>query len=108
MEYAELQKMTVKKLREEAAKVEGVTGASGMKKDELVEALANALGIEKPKKEKKVAVKSKVRTKENVKTDIKKYKDLRAKALESHDSKQLKIVRYHIKRLKRELRRLAV
>jgi hypothetical protein len=105
MEYKDLQKMTVKKLREEAQEKTQITGTSGMKKDELVDALAEALGIEKPKKEKKVAA---ARSKDVVKGEIKKYKDLRAKALEGNDKKQLKVVRFHIKRLKRELRRIAV
>lgn len=101
MDYNELNKMTVKALREEAGKNEEITGASGMKKDELVDALCKAMGIEKPKKEKKaVAERSKV----DVKKELKKHKELRLKALESNDKKELKKARFHIKRLKREIR----
>lgn len=105
MEYKDLQKMTVKKLREEAAKHEGITGLSGMKKDELVEALSAALGIEKPKKETKA--KGAKKSKSEIKTEIKKLKEDRAKAIESKDAKQLKIARFHIKKLKRELGRIS-
>ena len=107
MEYKDLQKMTVKSLREEAAKHEGMTGVTGMKKDELVTALAEVMGIEKPKKSAaaKVAVKAK-KNKADLKAEIKKLKDDRAKAIDSKDAKQLKIARFHIKRVKRELRRM--
>ncbi|MFC1856361.1 hypothetical protein ACFL2A_07490 [Thermodesulfobacteriota bacterium] len=106
MDYKEIAKMTVKQLREEAKAHTEITGTTGMKKDELVVALCGALKIEVPKKEDKA--KSKERTKGAVRGDIKKMKDLRTKALESKDKKELKRARYHLKRLKRELRVLSV
>ena len=59
MEEKDLTKMTVTKLREEAKKYTSIHGVSGMKKEELITAIADARGepIEikkkKPKKKKK-------------------------------------------------------
>jgi hypothetical protein len=103
MEYKDLQKMTVKKLREEASKLPDIAGITGMKKAELIEALCEILKIEKPTKVVKKVAK---RTKDVIKSEIKKFKESRVKILESNDKKELKKVRFHIKRLKRELRRI--
>ena len=109
MEYAELQKMTVKALREEAQAHSDLTGVTGMKKDELVDALAAAKGIEKPKKAAKAKPKATgKKTKADLKAEIKKLKDDRAKAIENKDGKQLKRTRFHIKRIKREMKRISV
>ena len=103
MEYKDLQKLTVKKLKELAADKTEISGVSGMKKGELIDALCQELNIEKPHKEKVVAH---ARTKDEIKADIKKFKDQRIKALETKDSILLKKSRFHIKRLKRELRKV--
>ena len=46
MELKDIQKMTVKKLREEAYKHKTISGIVGMKKNELVDALIKEFGIE--------------------------------------------------------------
>ena len=46
MELRDLQKMTVVKLREEALNMGGFSGVHGMKKQELIEALAAKFGID--------------------------------------------------------------
>ena len=46
MTLQELQKMTVVKLRQEAMQRGGISGVSGMSKAELVEAMAELLGID--------------------------------------------------------------
>jgi RAB protein geranylgeranyltransferase component A len=43
MNYQDLEKMTVVKLREEASKLEDVKGVSGMKKEELIHLLCEKL-----------------------------------------------------------------
>ena len=48
MDWHELQKKKVDELRTMATEKAGVTGASGLHKDELVEIVAKALGIDKP------------------------------------------------------------
>ncbi len=103
MELKDLQKMTVKKLKEEGLKHSQLSGVHSMKKDELVSALAEVLGIELSEDETKARFAA---SKLKLKDEIKKFKDLRNKALESKDKVQLKKARYHIKKLKRELRKI--
>ena len=47
MDLKELEKMTVVKLREEAAKYEDVKGAIGMSKEQLIDLLCGKLGIDR-------------------------------------------------------------
>ena len=58
MDYNALEQMTVNNLREEAKKHD-IKGITGMKKDELVHAIADKLGLsapaQKPKKAKKAS-----------------------------------------------------
>jgi Rho termination factor, N-terminal domain len=51
VDFKELERMKVDQLREEASKLEGVEGVSGMKKQELIDLLSEKLGIERPKAE---------------------------------------------------------
>lgn len=103
-----LDKMTVKELREVAAEIPEITGAHGMKKEELLGAIKAAKGIEdeKPPVEKKpkgagdgeeMAVKKK----------IKAFKADRMGALSAGDKKAAKILRRRINRLKKKSRRAA-
>lgn len=104
----ELRKMTVLKLREEALKYPDLTGVHGMKKEELVEALANILGLpEEERVHKRHKIKKQV-TKNDIKKEIKALKQKREEAIQAKDGKSLKIVRKRIKRAKRTLRELAV
>ncbi len=48
MEWKDLEKMTVLKLREEALKFPQIEGVHGKNKEQLMDEIAKALGIEKP------------------------------------------------------------
>ena len=96
-----LDKMTATELREVAKGIPGITGASGMKKDELLSAIKKARGIEE-----EVVTKRDGAVKE-LKSAIKELKKKRAEALESGDSKNAKIYKRRISRLKKRTRRSA-
>ncbi len=98
MDYHELQKSTVVKLREMAQEYEDITGAVGKTKEELVDILADKLGIEKPHLE-IVGI-----NKAKVKSQIKALKVERDKALEAKDQAELKRVRRKIHKLRHKLR----
>jgi hypothetical protein len=102
MELKDLEKMTVTKLREEAHKFEDVKGASGMKKDQLIDLLCEKLDIHRPKTKivgiDKPALKARLR-------------DLKAKRLQAeadHDHEALAEIRRRIKTYKRSIRRHTV
>lgn len=103
-----LDKMTVKELREVAADIPEITGVSGMKKDELLEAIKKAKGIEdeKPKAEKKPK-KSGGEKEMSVKEKIHFFKAKRTDALTTGDKKAAKILRRRINRLKKKSRKAA-
>ena len=101
MDWHELEKMKVTDLREMAKEKLEITGVSGLHKDELVEKLAHALGIEKPHK---VAVGG---DKTKIKQQIRALKAQRAEALSAHDKEALHTTRHEIHKLKRKLRKMA-
>ncbi|MBI3449248.1 MAG: Rho termination factor N-terminal domain-containing protein [Acidobacteria bacterium] len=100
MELKELEKKTVVELREMARTYEDITGAIGMKKEQLVEILCKKLGIEKkhapPKGIGRKALKERVRA----------LKAKRDAALSAHDAKALKRARTLMRRTKHHLRDL--
>ncbi|HXZ44426.1 MAG TPA: Rho termination factor N-terminal domain-containing protein [archaeon] len=104
---AELERLTTPKLREFALeKYPNVTGVSGMKKEELVEAIIAEevrLGL-RPKEEKRQATADMgvVQLKASIRT-LKKARDT---ALQGKDRAGLSAARVQIKRMKRRLRRL--
>jgi len=107
MEEKDLTKMTVTKLREEAKKYTSIHGVHVMKKQELIEAIAEARGepIEikkKPKKKKK-----KVINIAEIKKQIKELKVKRGEAREAKDYPLVDRLRKRIKRLKRQTRKFA-
>lgn len=107
MERADAEKLTATKLREYALeKHPGIEGVSGMKKEELIEAiLAEEVkaGL-RPKEEKRAApVPPKVG---DLKAKIRALKGDRDKALAGKDGEALKAVRTKLKRLRRQIRRL--
>ena len=106
MELRDLQKMTVVKLREEAGKHEGITGVHGMKKTELVAALAPIFGIDIDAQIKAVREKM-AASKGDVKKEIHALKLQRNDALADHDHDALRQARHAIKKRKRYLRRFA-
>ena len=102
MEFHELQKKRVADLREmmhEHCPEE--KGVVGLKKEELVDRLAEKLGIEKPHKHVAAGL-----GKRAIKAEIRELKVKREEALEAGDSAELKKYRRLIHRRKRKLRRL--
>jgi hypothetical protein len=102
VDWHELNKHRVLDLRELMKQhLPQVTGITQMKKAELVELLADALGIEKPTK-RVVGI-----DKSNIKSQIRDLKKLRQQALEAGDHAALKRHRRAIHHLKRKMRRAA-
>ncbi len=95
-----LEKMTVKELREIAKGIEGVVGASGMNKDELLTVIRKARGIEEPVKKSDGNVR-------DLKKRIRELKVKWAEVLEAGDQKMAAIWRERVIRLKKKTRRLA-
>lgn len=102
MDFHELQKTRVNDLREMMKEhCPEVVGVVGMKKEELVEALAEKLGIEKPHKHVAAGL-----GKRGIKAEIRELKVKRQAALEAKNSDDLKQFRRQIRRRKRRLRRM--
>lgn len=113
-----LDKMTVKDLREVAKEIPEITGAHGMKKDELLVAIKQARGIEdepapaqtpaKPKKKVgKATSKLSSMTTLELKTLIRDLKGKRLQALEDKDRKMARIYKRRISRIKKRTRQAA-
>lgn len=104
---AELEKLTAPKLRELALeKYPNLTGVSGMKKEELVEAIIAEdvkLGL-RPKEEGRAARAQMGVT--QLKAAIRELKKTRDAALQGKDRQGLARVRLQVKRMKRRLRKL--
>jgi hypothetical protein len=105
MERTELEEMTAPKLRELALeKYPEIKGVSGMKKEELVEAIIAEevrLGL-RPKEEVKRQPVQALEWKQRIKA----LKAERAKALDTKDRELLRKSRVKMKRIKRILRKL--
>ncbi len=103
MDWQELNKTRVIDLREMMKEhLPEVTGITQMKKEQLVELLAEKLEIEAPRKTIATGL-----GKSALKAKIKELKVLRQSALEAQDHAELKKQRRAIHRLKRRLRRMA-
>jgi hypothetical protein len=103
MEWKDLEKMTVLKLREEALKFPQIEGVHGKNKEQLMEEIAKVLGIEKPHAHFGEKI---VHTKSDLKNKIEQLKVERDKLLEAHDHKKLHEVRREMHDLKHEIRKL--
>ena len=105
---ADLERLTAPKLRELAIeKYPNITGASGMKKEELVEAIIQEevrQGL-RPKEESKAQATSAMGVAQ-LKAEIRKIKGERDTALEKKDGAAAGHARVRIKRMKRRLRKL--
>ena len=103
--YQELKKMTVAKLKEVSYVMdhEAVRGYTQLNKDHLLHAICQALNLDEHVHHDVVGV-----DKSTIKKQIKALKVDRNKALEAHDSVQLKTVRREIKKLKNKLQRATV
>jgi len=108
-----LDKMTVVELREAAKEeIPGITGVTGMKKDELQAALKEARGIKdetpaKKKKKKKTAGPKKVMTVKEMKQEIVRLRTEREAIRQDGDKKKIEIIRRRINRLKKMTRKVA-
>jgi hypothetical protein len=105
MEWKDLEKMTVRKLREEASKYEEIKGVHGKNKSELIDALAEILKIEKPHLEMTETV---VHKKEDLKHKIKDLKGQRDQLIEAKNYKELHEVRREIHRIKRQIKKMEI
>lgn len=105
-EGRELEKLTAPDLREMAMKIEGVTGAHAMKKDELLRIIKEARGIplEDPTKKKAGEAKATV---QDLKGKAAKLREVRKEAREKGEKKRVNILRRRINRLKKRSKKLA-
>jgi ABC-type uncharacterized transport system ATPase subunit len=108
-----LDKMTVVELREVAKEeIPGITGVTGMKKDQLLEAIKEARGIKdetpaKKKIKKKTAGPKKKMTVQDMKQEIARLRTERNALRQEKDKKKLEIIRRRINRLKKMTRKVA-
>ena len=102
MEWHDLEKLTVVKLREDAHE-KGIEGVHGKNKVQLLGELAGLFGIEKPHEE---MADDAVQTKSDLQLSIRELKVERDKLIETHDHKGLKHVRRQIHGLKRQIRKI--
>ena len=107
MEYTfqDLKHKTVAELKEIAKGIEheAVKGYTQLNKELLLKAICTALGIDMHVHHEVIGL-----DKSKLKTEIKKLKLERDKALEAHDHKRLKQIRKQIKVFKNKLRRAMV
>ncbi len=103
MDFHELQKTRIADLREMAKeKCPDVKGVIGLRKDELVDLLAQRLHIERPHRHIEPGL-----GKRAIKAEIRRLKAARLEALAGGDREALQAARKAIHRRKRKLRRLA-
>lgn len=100
-----LDKMTVVELREVAKEIPGVTGVTGMKKDQLLEIVKKHRGIEDEKPAKKKAGAKLALTVDEMKHKIVKLKADKKAYVEKHDKRMATILRRRIARLKKRIRK---
>ena len=103
MEWRDLEKMTVLKLREEALKFPQIEAVHGKNKEQLMDELARILSIEKPHTHFAEQI---VRTKGDPKHKIQELKVEREKLLQTHDHKKLHEVRRQVHDLKHTIRKI--
>jgi hypothetical protein len=100
MDFHELRLMTIGQLREVAEGIEGLTGYTQMRKTQLLEQICGHLDIQMHEHHDVVGI-----DKRTIRRQIRELKQQRDAALEAHDHDELKRVRRHIHRLKRQIRR---
>jgi hypothetical protein len=103
MEWKDLEKMTVVKLREEALKFPQIEGVHGKNKEQLMQELAAILGIEKPHAH---VTDNVTHTKSDLKHQIQSLKIEREKLVAAHDHQHLHEVRRQIHELKHTIRQI--
>jgi len=102
----DLDRMTVKELKEVAAESTDLVGVHAMKKAELLAAIKKAKGIKEEKAPKKKIEKEDVTVKE-LKEKIIAFKVERKEARKARDKRMVHILRRKINRLKKETRRIS-
>ncbi|MEW6079395.1 MAG: Rho termination factor N-terminal domain-containing protein [Thermodesulfobacteriota bacterium] len=96
-----LEKMTATELRDVAKAIEGITGAHGMNKAELLEVIRKAKGIEVVGKQKDASY---IR---DIKGKIRELKKKREEVVSAGDAAKVTRLRLRINRLKKKTRRAA-
>lgn len=103
-----LEKLTIKELREIAARFPHEKAILEMKKEELVAFIRQAKGLKDEPDARKHKPKGKAKaTKAEVKEKIRALKLLKVEARESNDGKKAVFLRHQISRLKKMSRRIA-
>lgn len=97
MDKETLLKMTVPKLREEALKIENISGVHGMKKQELLDILFDQHEIPRDIETQKLPT-------SDIKNKIVTLRESKEKARQAGDLKQVKILQKKIHDLKRKTR----
>jgi hypothetical protein len=103
MDYHQLRLMTLAQLRETAAGIEGLTGSTQMRKEQLLKAICEHLRIPMHDQHEVVGI-----DKTALKQRIRALKRERDEALGAHDPERLKLVRRRLHRLKRRIHRATV
>jgi hypothetical protein len=103
MDWKDLEKMTVLKLREEALKFPQIEGVHGKNKEQLMVEIAKALGIEKPHAHFTDSV---VHTKSDLKHRIHDLKIARENLIATQNYKGLHELRREIHELKHTIRKI--
>ena len=102
----DLDRMTVKELKEVAAEITGLVGIHAMKKADLLAAVKEAKGIEEKKTPKEKIEKGAVTVKQ-LKAEIAELKKKRQQAREAKDKRMVHILRRKINRQKKETRKIS-
>jgi len=102
----DLDRMTVKELKEVAAESTDLVGIHAMKKAELLAAIKDAKGIKEEKAPKEKIEKGVITVKE-LKEKIIAFKTQRKEARKARDKRMVHILRRKINRLKKETRRIS-
>jgi hypothetical protein len=103
MDWKDLEKMTVLKLREEALKYPQIEGVHGKHKEQLMDEIAKALGIERPHAHFADPI---IHTKSDLKQKIHELKIEREKLIQLHDYKKLQELRREMHALKHTIRKI--
>ena len=103
MDWKDLEKMTVLKLREEALKYPQIEGVHGKHKEQLLDEIAKALGIDRPHTQFTETI---VHTKSDLKHKIHELKAEREQLVQMHDHKRLHDVRRQLHELKHTIRKI--
>ena len=103
MDWKDLEKMTVLKLREEALKYPQIEGVHGKNKEQLMDEIATAAGVEKPHVRFTETI---VHTKSDLKHKIHDLKIERDNLVQAHDHKKLHDLRREMHELKHEIRKI--